>query len=161
MVIALATEKQTWSDAELRDLSEQIRRGDLAPVLRVYESDIKNPVRSALGGTLIRSLLIQVQKAKVRIFVSAFDPGLLLTISRPPQVDIDFALSGIDKLLRSQELTFGFVGVAPSLAVLYAVGGWLRTLLWRRDSYSGKKYGGSAKRRASFYAMRCVVAKLA
>lgn len=65
MVIALATEKQSWSDAELRNLSEQIQRGDLTSVLKVYEGDIKSPVRSALTGTLIRSLLIQVQKAKV------------------------------------------------------------------------------------------------
>ena len=75
-------------------------------------------------------------------------------------MDIDYALAGIDKLLRSQELTFGFVGVAPSLAVLYVVGGWLRGLLWRQNSQWGKKYGGPAKRRGSFYAMRCVIAKL-
>ena len=30
------------------------------------------------------------------------------------------ALSGIDKLLKSQELTFAFVGVAPALAITYA-----------------------------------------
>jgi len=33
-------------------------------------------------------------------------------------VDIDQALSGIDKLLKSQELTFAFVGVAPALAIV-------------------------------------------
>jgi nuclear-control-of-ATPase protein 2 len=79
MVVALATEKQSWSDAELRDLSEQIRRGDLTPVLKIYEGDIKSPVRSALSGTLIRSLLIQVQKAKVKPVVFAFESTLLLT----------------------------------------------------------------------------------
>jgi len=42
------------------------------------------------------------------------------------QVDVDQAMMGIDKLLRSQELTFAFVGVAPALAIVYVVGGYLR-----------------------------------
>ena len=79
MVIAFAKDQQSWSDAELRDLSEQIRRGDLTPVLKVYERDIKHPVRSALGRTLIRSLLIQAQKAKVIPDVSV-ELSLLLTM---------------------------------------------------------------------------------
>lgn len=65
-MIALAKEKQSWSEAELVQLSERVRQGDLTTVLKVYEGDIKSPVRSAVTGTLIRSLLIQVQKAKVR-----------------------------------------------------------------------------------------------
>lgn len=67
MVVAFATEKQTWSDADLDTLRQHIREGDLTTVLEVYEGDIKTPVRSAVSGTLIRSLLIQVQKAKVRL----------------------------------------------------------------------------------------------
>ena len=65
MVISLAMEKRSWSDQELKILSEKIRQGDLTPILQIYEGDIKKPLRSALIGTLIRSLLIQVQKAKV------------------------------------------------------------------------------------------------
>lgn len=133
MVVAFAQEKQNISEADLDALRRSIREGDLTTVLEVYEGDIKTPVRSAVSGTLIRSLLIQVQKAKV---------------------DIDLALAGIDKLLRSQELTFGFVGVAPSLAVVYAVGGWLRTLLWPGAKGSKSKFGGRRNRRASFYAIR-------
>lgn len=64
--MALAMDKQSLTEDELRNLGAQIRQGDLTPVLRVYEDDIKKPVRSAVAGTLIRSLLIQVQKAKVR-----------------------------------------------------------------------------------------------
>lgn len=57
---------------------------------------------------------------------------------------MDFALSGIDKLLRSQELTFGFVGVAPALAIVYLTFGWI----W--DSWKGGrghgKFGGKKER---------------
>ena len=89
-MIAFAKDQQSWSDAELRDFSEQIRRGDLTPVLKVYERNVKNPVRR----TLIRSLLIQVQKAKVIPDISV-ELSLLLT-----KVDMDYALARIDKLLR-------------------------------------------------------------
>jgi nuclear control of ATPase protein 2 len=58
-------------------------------------------------------------------------------------------------LLRSQELTFGFVGVAPSLAVVYIVGGWLRGL-WSGGRGRGK-YGGKRSRENSFYAIRSVL----
>ena len=67
MVISLAAEKQTLSDVELKTLSENIRQGDLTPVLQIYEGDIRKPLRSAMSGTLIRSLLIQVQKPKVSV----------------------------------------------------------------------------------------------
>jgi len=127
MTKALAAEKLGYTPAQLRNLSEQIRVGDLTPVLQVYEQDLKTPVKSALTGTLIRSLLIQVQKTKV---------------------DIDLAMTGIDKLLRSQELTFAFVGVAPSMAILYVVVGWLRWLLL------GRGERGKGKTKAVWLAIR-------
>lgn len=71
------------------------------------------------------------------------------------QVDIDFALAGIDKLLRSQELTFGFVGVAPSLAVLYIFGGWFMETWWA-GSRGEQRYGGKQGRVNSFYTLRYV-----
>jgi nuclear-control-of-ATPase protein 2 len=67
MATALSLEKLSYSDAQIADLTQKIREGDLTPVLRVYEEDIKQPIRSAVTGTLIRSLLIQVQKMKVSI----------------------------------------------------------------------------------------------
>jgi nuclear control of ATPase protein 2 len=88
-----------------------VREGDLSPVLRAYESDLRTPLRSAVTGSLVRALLIQIQKTKV---------------------DVEVALSGIDRLLKSQQLVFGFVGVTPSLIILYAVGKWLWTLPSRR-----------------------------
>jgi hypothetical protein len=70
------------------------------------------------------------------------------------QVDIDFALAGIDKLLRSQELTFAFVGVAPSLVVLYIAGGWLRSLVFNGDRRKKGRFGGKRGREMSFQTMR-------
>jgi len=88
-----------------------VREGDLSPVLRAYENDLRTPVRSALTGTLVRALLIQIQKTKV---------------------DVEVALSGIDRLLKSQQLVFGFVGVTPSLIILYAFFRYLSSLPSRR-----------------------------
>ena len=88
-----------------------VREGDLSPVLRAYETDLRTPVRSALTGTLIQTLLIQIQKTKV---------------------DVEVALSGIDRLLKSQQLVFGFVGVTPSLIILYTFARYLSSLPSRR-----------------------------
>lgn len=70
-------------------------------------------------------------------------------------MDIDQALSGIDRLLKSQELTFAFVGVAPALAVVYAVVGGLDRL-WNITKGSGS-WGGKKKRRAVWEGMRFVL----
>jgi nuclear control of ATPase protein 2 len=65
MVHALATEKLGYTGPQLDELSQQIRQGDLTPVLKIYEEDMKSPVKNAIKGSLVRSLLIQVQKTKV------------------------------------------------------------------------------------------------
>lgn len=49
----------------LDELTAQILSGDLTPVLKIYENDLRSPLRSALTGSLIRSLLVQVQRMKV------------------------------------------------------------------------------------------------
>lgn len=69
-------------------------------------------------------------------------------------MDLDQALSGIDKLLKSQELTFAFVGVAPALALVYAALSGARTL-WS-GGRSGKKYGGRREREGAWIAIRRV-----
>ncbi|KAI0670967.1 NCA2-domain-containing protein [Trametes maxima] len=131
MTLALAHEKLHFGEPELAALSRQVQMGDLTAVMQIYEEDIKNPVKAVLHGSLLRSLFIQVQKAKV---------------------DINQALSGIDKLLKSQELTFAFVGVAPALAIVYAFAGYLRTL-WTGGKGRGR-YGGKAKRGGVWLAVR-------
>ncbi|KAJ7216780.1 ATP synthase regulation protein NCA2-domain-containing protein [Mycena haematopus] len=117
MTLSLARDELHYNSAQLAALSKQIRLGDLTPVLQLYEEDIKKPVKSALTGTLLRSMFIQVQKAKV---------------------DIDQALAGIDKLLKSQELTFAFVGLAPALVVVTLVGSYV-SHLW----YEARGGGGA------------------
>lgn len=67
MTLALAHDKLHYNQDQLEALSKQIRLGDLTPVLEIYEEDIKNPVRSAVTGTLLRSVFVQVQKAKVSL----------------------------------------------------------------------------------------------
>lgn len=69
-------------------------------------------------------------------------------------MDINQALSGIDKLLKSQELTFAFVGVAPALAIVYAFAGYLRNL-WSGGKGRGR-YGGKAKRGSVWVTVRSV-----
>ena len=69
-------------------------------------------------------------------------------------MDIDQALSGIDKLLKSQELTFAFVGVAPVIAITYAVGGLLARI-WEGGRGIGK-YGGRHRRTIAWLVMRYV-----
>ena len=66
MALSLAKDKLSYSPAQLEDLSNKLRIGDLTPILQIYEADIKSPVRSTVSGTLLRSAFIQVQKAKVR-----------------------------------------------------------------------------------------------
>lgn len=69
-------------------------------------------------------------------------------------MDIDQALSGIDKLLKSQELTFAFVGVAPALAIVYGTFGYLRTL-WTGSKGSGR-FGGRMRRASVWVVIRLV-----
>lgn len=66
MALALAQEKLHYDPVQMEALSQQIRIGDLTPIMQLYEEDIKNPLKSAIAGSLIRTLFIQVQKAKVR-----------------------------------------------------------------------------------------------
>lgn len=65
MVLSLMQEKLHYDSAQMEALSRQIRLGDLTPVMQIYEENIKSPLKSAAGGTLLRTLLIQAQKAKV------------------------------------------------------------------------------------------------
>lgn len=69
-------------------ITNNVREGDLTPVLKAYERDLRSPFVGTVRGDLIRALLIQIQKTKV---------------------DVEIAMSGIDSLLKSQELVFGYV----------------------------------------------------
>jgi nuclear-control-of-ATPase protein 2 len=73
---------------QIDTLTARIREGDLTPVLRAYEKDLRKPFIGTVRGDLVRALLIQIQKTKV---------------------DVEIAIGGIDSLLKSQELVFGYV----------------------------------------------------
>lgn len=72
--------------ADVEVLANKVREGDLTPVLKAYERDLRAPFSGTVRGDLVRALLIQIQKTKV---------------------DVEVAISGIDSLLKSQELVFG------------------------------------------------------
>ncbi|KAJ4377688.1 hypothetical protein N0V83_000517 [Neocucurbitaria cava] len=93
------------NDTEIADIRAKVREGDLTTVLRSYERDIQSPVKGAIVGNLASALLIQVQKTKV---------------------DVEVAMSGIDSILKSQELLFGFIGLTPGLLVSIGAYRWLR-----------------------------------
>lgn len=72
----------------LEGIRQGVREGDLTPVLKAYERDLQRPFVGAVRGDLVTALLIQIQKTKV---------------------DVEIAISGINSLLKSQELVFAYV----------------------------------------------------
>lgn len=65
MTLSLAKDELHFDHEQLAALSQQIRLGDMTPVMQVYEEDIRTPLKSAIAGTLLRNVFIQVQKTKV------------------------------------------------------------------------------------------------
>ena len=101
MVVDFALDKpdvavgaSTITDAQVDWIRSRVKEGDVTSVLKAYERDMRRPFVGAVKGDLVRSLLIQVQKTKV---------------------DLEVAISGIDALLKSQELVFGFLGLTPGI----------------------------------------------
>ncbi|KAJ5990889.1 hypothetical protein N7522_011096 [Penicillium canescens] len=105
--------------ADTTAIVNSVKEGDLTPVLKAYERDLRSPLVGTVRGDLIRALLIQIQKTKV---------------------DVEIAISGIDALLKSQELVFGFVGLTPGILVSFATLRWLGSLFGsRRGLQKGKQ----------------------
>lgn len=169
MVAQFGRDHYNLSDDQLAQLTSQVREGDLSSVLKAYEEAIKvyipsacligmlshevcsndaylfqqSPVKNAIRGDLIRTLLIQVQKTKV---------------------DVDLAMAALDKLLKSNELNFAFLGklevdytklsvkfsytnhcvqaVAPSMILMWALGAWVKTTWDKRTGVRVGKLGG-------------------
>ncbi|CAG8984092.1 hypothetical protein HYALB_00010592 [Hymenoscyphus albidus] len=113
------------SEAQIMEIRTKVREGDLTPVLRAFEKDLRQPFIGTVRGDLIRTLLIQVQKTKV---------------------DVQFALSGIDSLLKSQELVFGFVGLTPGVLVSFAVFRYLGGMFGSRKGLRKGRKAGQAVR---------------
>ncbi|RNJ53819.1 Nuclear control of ATPase protein 2 [Verticillium nonalfalfae] len=113
------------TETDIAAIRAKVNEGDVTPVLRAYEQDLRSPLKGAVRGDLIRSLLIQVQKTKV---------------------DLEVAISGIDALLKSQELVFGFVGLTPGILVSIGALQYLRGVLGgRKGARHSKKAGKSVR----------------
>jgi nuclear control of ATPase protein 2 len=109
MVVEFAVDRPndtgtTYTGLEIETIRAKVKEGDLTPVLKAYERDLRKPFVGTVRGDLVRALLIQVQKTKV---------------------DVEVAIGGIDSLLKSQELVFGLVGLTPGLLISFAGFRWL------------------------------------
>lgn len=118
MVLSFAKDSGVTNPTDLEVIGHRAIQGDLKFVLESYEQDLRTPIYSISTGSLIRPLLIQIQKAKV---------------------DAALALSALDTLLRSNELNFAFLAVLPVLGILGLSISWARGRLiyW---SGTGKTY---------------------
>ncbi|KAL9488692.1 hypothetical protein ACSS6W_000969 [Trichoderma asperelloides] len=132
MVVDFATEKPHFAvgsssitDAQIAEIRSKVAEGDVTPVLKAYEQELRKPFVGAVRGDLVRSLLIQVQKTKV---------------------DLEVAMTGIDSLLKSQELVFGFVGLTPGIFVSVGVFQYLRNIFGGRSGRRHSKASGKAIR---------------
>ncbi|KAK5998414.1 Nuclear control of ATPase 2-like protein [Cladobotryum mycophilum] len=113
------------SDIQIAEIRSKVAEGDVTPVLRAYEQDLRKPFFGAVRGDLVRSLLIQVQKTKV---------------------DLEVAMTGIDSLLKSQELVFGFVGLTPGVFVSIGIMQYLRGIFGGRSGQRHRNDAGQAIR---------------
>ncbi|KAJ1331620.1 nuclear control of ATPase protein 2 [Microdochium nivale] len=132
MVVDFAVERpssvmgvSSLSESQIAEIRAKVKEGDLTPVLRAYENDIRNPVMGTIRGDLVRTLLIQVQKTKV---------------------DVELAMSGIDSLIKSQELVFGFVGLTPGILVSVSAYRYLRSVLGGRRGITTQQRVGKCVR---------------
>jgi nuclear-control-of-ATPase protein 2 len=113
------------TDQQVADIRSKVAEGDVTPVLRAFEKDLQSPFMGTLRGDLVRSLLIQVQKTKV---------------------DLEVAMTGIDSLLKSQELVFGFVGLTPGVLVSYSIFQYVRGVFGGRSGLRQSRKTGKAIR---------------
>jgi len=139
MVVSFAVDNPDASggplnESQIAEIRLNVKEGDLTPVLRAYERDLRKPFMGTVRGDLIRALLIQIQKTKV---------------------DVEVAISGIDALLKSQELVFGwvtpppchesttdyrsFVGLTPGILVCLGVTRWLSGFFGNRKGFKRGK----------------------
>ncbi|KAI1618490.1 ATP synthase regulation protein NCA2-domain-containing protein [Exophiala viscosa] len=114
-----------YNESQIAEIRAKVKAGDVTPVLKAYERELQSPIKNAIMGELVRTLLIQVQKTKV---------------------DVETAIGGIDSLLKSQELLFGFVGIAPGVLISYALVQWLRSAFGGREGPRQGKRKGEAIR---------------
>ena len=109
MVAEWARRSLHMSAASLGALRQQVAEGDLTLLMKSYEDELQHPVANLVGGNLVQLMLIQIQKSKC---------------------DIELAMAALDKIIRSNELTFQLLSTIPAVALLL----WL--LSWRHSARS-------------------------
>ncbi|KAF9547867.1 Nuclear control of ATPase protein 2 [Mortierella hygrophila] len=117
MVLAFGKDNYNMGLEELEALSKAVHNGDISVIMRAYENELKTPLKGAVAGHLVQTLLIQIQKTKV---------------------DVEVAMAALDKLLKANELNFAFLAVGPSLLLLWAVSAQAKSS-WQR--FAGKNLG--------------------
>jgi len=115
----------TYTQSEIETIRGKVKEGDLTPVLKAYERDLRQPFVGTIRGDLVRALLIQVQKTKV---------------------DVEVAIGGIDSLLKSQELVFGLVGLTPGLLISFTAFRWLGGVFGSRKGLRQNRQQGATIR---------------
>ena len=119
MVVDYVVDYEKKDGAQVQqEIHHAITNGNLTMLMLRYEQDLRSPFKAVIKGSLVRALLIQIQKTKV---------------------DGAVAISGIDKLLKSQQLVFGVVSISPSLVILYQAYQALRRMRSRPVRLHGKQ----------------------
>ncbi|KAL1636559.1 Nuclear control of ATPase protein 2 [Neofusicoccum ribis] len=118
-------ENGSITEPQIVEIRQKVKEGDLTPVLKAYEKDMQKPIVGAISGNLIRALLIQIQKTKV---------------------DVEVAMSGIDSILKSQELLFGFIGLTPGVLVCFAITRYLQGTFGSRKGLRMSQVSGQITR---------------
>ncbi|KAH8912788.1 ATP synthase regulation protein NCA2 [Coniochaeta sp. PMI_546] len=121
----LAVGAASLTEAQIEDIRMKVKEGDVTPVLKAYERDLRKPFVGAVRGDLVRALLIQVQKTKV---------------------DLEVAMSGIDSLLKSQELVFGMIGLTPGVLVTITALSYLKSVSGGRKGMRRSQRGARSVR---------------
>lgn len=114
-----------YTQDQIADIRAKVKEGDLSAVLKAYEKDIQSPAKGAIFGSLVHALLIQIQKTKV---------------------DVEVAMSGIDTILKSQELLFGMVGIAPGMVISWLAFRWLGSTFGNRRGLKQMQQQGNTVR---------------
>jgi hypothetical protein len=80
----------------LNKLPARAKGLDMSIVMTAYSTEVEQPLKNSLFGTIVEGLLIQIQKVKV---------------------DVEESLVTLDQLLRANEINFNMLATLPALVV--------------------------------------------